>query len=71
MTKFTKGRRIDGLEDLIVLLQCGNWIYWNDRPKHPSWLWNIQLRTLRLAVNAGILYVAERRQVQEWKEKLP
>jgi len=61
MTKFTKGRRIDGLEDLVVQLQCGNWVYWNDRPKHPSWLWNMQLRTLRNAVNAGILYVAVRR----------
>jgi len=71
MTKFTKGRRIDSLADLESVLKNEFWVYWNDRPKHPSWIWNMQLRTLSMAVIRGILYVAESRQVQEWKKELP
>ena len=56
--KFTKGRKIDSIADLVFVLQNGIWVYWEDRPKHPSILWNMQLRTLRDAVARGILYVA-------------
>jgi len=60
-TKFTKGRRIGSLADLESVLKNEFWVYWNDRPKHPSWLWSMQLRTLSNAVTKGILYVAIRR----------
>ena len=56
--KFTKGRQIISLNDLLFILENGLWVYWNDSPKHPSILWHMQLGTLKDAIKAGILYVA-------------
>jgi len=56
--RFAKGRRIVSIADLVSVLQTGLWVYWGSRPKHPSILWHMQLRTLRDAITRGILYVA-------------
>ena len=61
MTKFTKGRKVDTLGDLVSVLENGIWVYWNHKPMHPSFLWNMQLRTLRNAITLGIIHVALRR----------
>lgn len=56
--RFTRGRRVDSVADLMSVLQSDIWVYWEDRPKHPSVLWHMQLGTLKDAVNRRILYVA-------------
>ena len=56
--KFSKGSKIQNLQELVDALQVGLWIYWKNRPKHPTVLWNMKLNTLRDACTQGLLYVA-------------
>jgi hypothetical protein len=44
--KFSPGNEIRDIYELISLLKDGRWIYWQDRPKHPSFLLSMQLNAL-------------------------
>ena len=57
---FKKGNQITSVDHLSSLLDQNKWIYWIDRPKHPSILLSMQLRTILKALKAGILYEAIR-----------
>lgn len=44
--KFSPGHEIKDIYELISLLKLGCWIYWQGRPKHPSFLLSMQLNAL-------------------------
>ncbi len=53
--KYIVGRGFDGMDDLGAWLQRGQWVFWGDRPKHPSIIWSMQYRTVAIAVASGLL----------------
>jgi len=57
---FCKGPVLTSLDDLSRCTLSGQWIYWNDKPLHPGWIISMQFRTIRDALDMGILSLAIR-----------
>ena len=54
--KFRRGEPFADIGELAFWLSIGNWVYWRDRPKHPSILENQRLGTLRGLIKAPAPY---------------
>jgi len=57
--KFRKGRQIITLADLSFQLQLGMWIYYNHKPLHPNFFWNMSFATVVGAVRGRRIWLAE------------
>ena len=53
--KFVKGAKIEDWEHLARVLKRNEWVYWDNRPKHPGWLRPMQFQVLDQALARGIL----------------
>lgn len=58
-TKFTKGERIETIHELLDLLTAGKWVYYGNRPKHPSVILSMTALTLLDAIKRGSYFVAK------------
>jgi hypothetical protein len=56
--KFRKAERLFYLTDLIEWIDIDGWIYWCDKPLHPGWVQSMTVRTLKNALEKGIIYRA-------------
>ncbi len=57
--KYKKGHRITGMTELDMCFDAGEYIYWNHKPQHPSWLMSMQYNSLKNAVKQGILFTTK------------
>lgn len=56
---FRKGEQLDAVAAAAAIL-AGNWVYLNDRPRHPSWMGSMHLNVIRGLAIKGCLYRAVR-----------
>lgn len=56
--KYGKGGQIKTLEEFSEWIAEGKWIFWHDRPKHPSILANQQYRVIIELIETGALHRA-------------
>lgn len=56
--KFSKGPPIIHPMDLFDELMRGNYVYWHNKPQHPSWMTSMQFNSLMNAARRGILSYA-------------
>jgi hypothetical protein len=57
--KFVKGAPIRTLAHLEDELALDHWVYWRDKPRHPSIIMNMPYRVVKNAGLAGILWEAD------------
>lgn len=53
--KFKKGKVITSMNELDMLMDAKEFVYWNNKPCHPSWLGSMTFHTLKGAINSKIL----------------
>lgn len=53
--KFKKGEPITNIAELCEWVFNDGWVYLHGRPKHPSIIQNMMLRTLRILLDANML----------------
>jgi hypothetical protein len=63
--KFRPGDAIKDLHELVARCQRGEWIYWYQRPKHPSLLLHQQITTAIGLIRRGVLRVAIKNEEDE------
>lgn len=68
--KYKKGIEYDNIQELSNDLMSGKYVYWIDRPKHPSILQNMSLRTLLMALKSGMIYKAELNKIDSIEKRL-
>jgi hypothetical protein len=62
MPIYKKGEQFTNLNDLAYWMrELGCWVYWRDKPIHPSFIESMPLRTIILALHDGVLFHAIRR----------
>lgn len=59
--KYRKGAPINNLIDVLIEIAAGRFMYWSERPIHPSFVDSMTIRTVRRAVARGIVFKAELR----------
>ena len=57
---FRKGAPVPDVAAVGRALEEGRWLYWHDRPKHPSIIVSMQFRTVLGALRMGLIHYAER-----------
>jgi len=59
--KYRKGSPIINIQELCDLLEAGEYVFWCNKPQHPSWILSMQLRMLLHCIRRrDVLYRAER-----------
>lgn len=60
MNKYRPGEAIRNPVDAISMIIDGHWFYWatSSRPKHPSVLLSMTVRTIEQAARKGLLRIA-------------
>lgn len=58
--KFRQGVRLKDIQDLLIVIDAGTWVYINNRPYHPAMVQNMTLRTLLVHLSRGRMHMAER-----------
>ena len=53
--KYRKGGYLKTMASVSKWLDGGNWIFWNHKPQHPSWIGSMQYRVINQAAERGIL----------------
>ena len=57
-SKFCKGKLVVSINQLCRLIDNNEWVYLIDRPKHPTIIANMTLRTVRGFLNHKMLWKA-------------
>jgi hypothetical protein len=52
---YQKGEPYQNILYVITDIEAGKWIFWKDKPLHPSIIDNMALRVVRMAINTKIL----------------
>ena len=66
--KYQKGRKLCGIHDLVTQIAARRYVFWRDRPCHPSWLVSVQLQTPIHLAASGAFSVAEPVEPEAHKE---
>lgn len=56
--KFKKGPPVRDPLVAIGFILGGNYLYWNNKPQHPSWLASMQVQSIKHAAQRGFLFLA-------------
>ncbi len=65
---YFKGDNFSNFEGLIIWMREGNWVFWRDKPYHPSWIMNWQVRYLYRQFLLDRFHRAHDRRIQ-WIDK--
>ena len=60
MAQYQRGERINDIHSLMVLYQMNAPVYMRDKLQNWSWLQNMNLRTIRVFLDAGAFHFADR-----------
>jgi hypothetical protein len=52
--KFSRGEKLS-VQEALEHIAAGRWVYWQNKPQHPSWLGSMQFLTLVGAAKMGLL----------------
>lgn len=56
---YRKGKLVTDLITLWELLDNGHWVFWKDKPVHPSIISSMQLRTVAHAIEMNRIHETE------------
>ena len=55
-TKYVKGEELFTIDMLTMVIENHEYVYLNDRPLHPAWLYNMSLQRLMMFLRGGNLH---------------
>ena len=56
--KYEKGQVIKSMDEVAQCYRYKQWIYLHDKPKHPSWIYNMTFATVDILLKAKRLHFA-------------